>query len=859
MLNTKCKILHISDLHYGEIKEDVQSYFLDDAKEYINSAFRATVQTNTQNLIKEMVRRSDRFDAVCMTGDFTYHGEKSGFERVGFDLLDDLKSICVNPEGVCCVPGNHDVKWRLDPNDSQFFLEKFNFYRTFVKTHQLTSSLIPAGDASKDSLSFENEQNPIYINEESRLCVLCINSALRCGELNMERLKSITFLTSGAKEALEELRNAIAAFENGYPGGYSGGSGMAYIDQYNKICARLNKIEDVATNLSVFDIAHVTQQQRIRLRDLINLERQKIGDHEWNKYIKVAILHHHVSSFDSLITEYKAFENCIDSRETLRFLSDMNFDLVLTGHKHEPYKLRKVINEKGICIIGCSTIGGFPARGALQGFQVIDVHKKDSKTMFGLTTYPVNSEFGDYDAYLKKCFTNREYIENKPSEMDSVTPASFFEQRQNDRLYEKLNGARQAKIYALTLKSFSEDLLDKENAKVFDELQRIELFVYSLRVMVKHHPSWRNDHEGRIVDEWVTGLSVVISALMDVKKFPALKDIRLNILSDIPLFTATILSFSPKNSLVEEAVYYTPVVAGIAPALIPTLVIEALHDNPSPIYTSYEKIIDSVGRSAHSLRFMIRRNGNNQQPVSEMVSGLKTVCNNKMFAAKDSLYTVKVRHKLIGSSDNPGISPLGLADLMRDQFKRGGVEIIDHDSKDIVLKYDSCSANSMPVSIDAQHFIAYFALLTFDGELCVIKRDDKDWPFDLPGGKRNTEDISWVDCLKREVFEEIGIVLGKGSFQNNILGTIYDHKSANQGGMPVIATYIHYPLSEKEYNAIQIQQTATKGFDIEFFSVQYILDLKKANNSIGRLEYFTHAPEFVIEELHKRLQSDETS
>ncbi len=104
--------------------------------------------------------------------------------------------------------------------------------------------------------------------------------------------------------------------------------------------------------------------------------------------------------------------------------------------------------------------------------------------------------------------------------------------------------------------------------------------------------------------------------------------------------------------------------------------------------------------------------------------------------------------------------------------------------------------------------------------------------------------------------------MDKGRFFDNILGTIYDPKSANQGGTPVIATYIHYVLSDEEYEALEIQGPATKGYatkdyDIEFFSVRSILQKKNKYNRIGRLEYFTHAPEFVMKKLIQRVEHDD--
>ena len=206
--------------------------------------------------------------------------------------------------------------------------------------------------------------------------------------------------------------------------------------------------------------------------------------------------------------------------------------------------------------------------------------------------------------------------------------------------------------------------------------------------------------------------------------------------------------------------------------------------------------------------------------------------------------------------DKEKMAPIEFASIIPNQFKIGGLKIKNHNSEVISLSYN-CDDGNKIVKIDVEHFIAYFVLLIWGSDLFVMCRTDKDWPYDLPGGKRKIKDNTWQDALRREVFEEIGMILDKEKFGNNFLGTIYDHRSANQKGAPVIASYCYYVLNNNEFDELQIQQFTTKGHQYEFVSLEYILKEKREKNKINSLEVFTHAPEFVIKTLHEIIMNNE--
>jgi len=203
-------ILSLSDLHY----ESPNSNYTDDPKELQDVAFREDIFQGF-NAILENGFGGEKFDLISVAGDITTHGQANGLRRFRSDGLPKLLNLVACRESIAIVPGNHDVVWGLNPYVDDYFGKKFAAFRSLVNEEKLTSCLYPSGNLTNLQLVLDRPKfGPVHVNRERRLLVLCINSAIRCGELNSkinqefeELLKDFGSLTADQRSAL------IAEFE----------------------------------------------------------------------------------------------------------------------------------------------------------------------------------------------------------------------------------------------------------------------------------------------------------------------------------------------------------------------------------------------------------------------------------------------------------------------------------------------------------------------------------------------------------------------------------------------------------------------------------------------------------------------
>lgn len=834
MPEIKCKILHLSDLHYTEMSDDAFSQFLDETKEKVPIGYRVRVTDIAHHLMEELEKQEECYDGICVTGDFTDRGDEAGFAKVERELIDRLRKLCREPRAICCVPGNHDVKWFLSATDANFLSKKFLRYKQFVEQNNLTSSLIPKGDVSHHRVTFEEDFHPVYLNAEKKLAILCINSAMRCGELNEARRQAIL---KPARDAVEALK----ALEHCFVGAPSNDK-----DHVNIIQERLEKIVDAVSPLSIFDIAQVTHDQIIALKRELDDARDQVGSEVWDQYLKIAILHHHLSTFDSQQTEHKAFEMCNDSSEVLGFLCDHQFDAVLTGHKHQPYVTTRTFNNRKIVVIGCSTIAGHPTRGVLQGLQALEISKRDDHLHVTVTKMPIDQQ----SAFGRSYFGNiRSQAEHHDYHMTNLDPNDIptFQLRGTKRPYEQLIDAHAAQIYALTFRTLGESFKQFGETATFEKLEKVELYVPSLRTLYDNHPTLKLD--SKIKREWKDGLEATLNGFLDNTYFPRLDHIEVIIISSIPTLTGAIITSDGIDAETEKTIIYTPVVQGIYPADIPTLIHKKSNDTDTPLFDAYCRLIENADGPYHPLRFTVQKGEQRRPCIKDFIERLALVCNNPMYEMRDCKFKVEANHEAYDQTNPDPILPVKFAGDIDTQFKDGGLEIINHEVKPITFSFNGYRNKYDTVKIKAEHFVAYFACLIWEKKLLLVEHENKEWPYDLPGGKRKETDLTWQDTIVREVFEEIGIILEPERLADNFLGTIYDHKSSKQGGQPVIASYCYYPLNEDEYAIVQMQDAATKDYSIEFEELREILEIKEKNNKVGNLEAHCHAPEFSIRRL----------
>ena len=242
---------------------------------------------------------------------------------------------------------------------------------------------------------------PVYKEPNKKVLVLNVNSAIRCGELNRKMYADIQrFAKDGYLEGTEAKPRAAAPMAP---------------EMHNLVY----KLEDIDKGLRKYvlrDVAHVTSAQRALLRDLLKKERNNLGS-DWADYLKVAVVHHHLTTFPGQQTEHKGYEATVDSSQLLELLTSFNFDIVLTGHKHHPRLLPYRFNDKEIFILGGATVGGYAAGGSFRGFNLVEFESDDFRRT--LSVRDIKSAFarGDIGHEVEHATPEVRFFEKTPEEI----------------------------------------------------------------------------------------------------------------------------------------------------------------------------------------------------------------------------------------------------------------------------------------------------------------------------------------------------------------------------------------------------------------------------------------------------------
>jgi 3',5'-cyclic AMP phosphodiesterase CpdA len=366
-------ILHLTDLHFGRLTEAEDSLFLDDNKESIPSGLRESIINRFYHIL-DNAEEALKADAIAVTGDITTRGAEDGFQIFADRTAPYLQKLVPSPASICVVPGNHDVAWKLRRSDEHLFDIKFDSFKKMVQKVGATTCLIPTGtvsDAADSGLSFhdvgKDDPTPIYVNAEKRLLILCINSAIRCGEVNEYRRSQIETPLNDSLRELEEIKQRLQ---------YTNPDAKERLEVLE---VRLKQLKDRAAIQTIFDVAHVTESQIMRLSSKLRYLQQQHAK-EWSSFLRVAIMHHHLTPFAGQATEHKSYDLVTDAANVRDFLADFRFHLVLTGHKHQPYaELSMTRNNKLLLVAGGPTVGGMPVRGCSQGFRHLKVISEEGK------------------------------------------------------------------------------------------------------------------------------------------------------------------------------------------------------------------------------------------------------------------------------------------------------------------------------------------------------------------------------------------------------------------------------------------------------------------------------------------------
>ncbi len=404
--------LWITDLHYAS----PDTNYLDDPKELDNfeQAIRENVFPQFDELLQPQNFEGKDLSFIAIGGDLTTQGKSEGFDRFREECFPKLLALCPDPNAICIVPGNHDVTWALDPQQKGYFDEKFKLFRNLVKQTGMRSCLFPTGQLSKgdqsQKLKFQFDKWPVHVDDQRLVLVLNINSAIRCGELN--------------RKMLVDLREHVA--KNANP--------SAAATDSNPPIAIQKPREDSVRKYLIRDVSHVTQAQVTWLKDNLRSQKEKIGA-DWNNYMKVAIVHHHVVHYPGQQTEHKGYEFMVDSPLLLELLEEFNFDIVLTGHKQQAYQRTEQFNKKKMFVIGGATVGGYTSEP--RGIRLIDF--VSTPALRRVEIRDIGTEFakGDIPDRIRRC---------EPKRLKSTTPAKDVVMRTAEML-----GYRYREVASITV------------------------------------------------------------------------------------------------------------------------------------------------------------------------------------------------------------------------------------------------------------------------------------------------------------------------------------------------------------------------------------------------------------------------
>ncbi len=364
-------VLLVTDLHYVAPNTN----FADDDKELGRlPGLRHDIFVDFNAVLQAFDPGS--FDIVAVCGDVTSHGDPLGFDRFRTKGLPHLLKLVHTPAAVCVVPGNHDVKWNLDPRTRGAFERKFRDFENLIRGQDVTSCLLPSGQLTKnvnDHLLFRRpHRGPVYVDRERKVIGVCLNSAIRCGERNVR-------MADGVDAPLKKLVKGIAPASDA-------------------VSTTLHAVRKTLQRHVIRDVAHVTKAQQTIIRDELVTLKEQLGE-DWPEYLRLAILHHHVGPFPAQAVEHRGYEQLVDAGHVLAFFGEFDFDLILTGHKHQayvvPYVVKQASGNHEMLLIGGPTVGGASVNESFRGARVVDVSEDDGRRSFRVSDIPYQWGQGD--------------------------------------------------------------------------------------------------------------------------------------------------------------------------------------------------------------------------------------------------------------------------------------------------------------------------------------------------------------------------------------------------------------------------------------------------------------------------------
>lgn len=401
--------------------------------------------------------------------------------------------------------------------------------------------------------------------------------------------------------------------------------------------------------------------------------------------------------------------------------------------------------------------------------------------------------------------------------------------------------ALSAKIIALTYKTLGSAL----SRLHFENLEELVVCVYSLPNLSTTHPTLHSNFPGLNL-EWTEGVQKTIEYFMDARNCPKLTHFDIIIFSGVPFMTGTKVNYELDGGRLSR-LRFTFVNTGIEPEDNPTFVLNGQYQNSS--FNTFNKIFDGIGGKIPApLTFALKRPNYERKHIREFINELKQICNHPKMCCKDRFFEVELRNNIHSQKDEiESINPYHASQIIEFQGE----------NSEPVLKWVGKS-NKLTIShkfddepsiyhVSKKHILASFGILLFDNSVILVDYPKGSWQYDVPGGKVSVKDTDEYVTLKREVFEELGLLIDRHRISDP-LGFFYDPFSSRENKSPVIAQYFVYHLDEDEYkDLIKTVQKCTKGYPLIKFPLKQLIKQKTENE--GNIENLCHIPVSILEKI----------
>lgn len=280
---TKFTFLHITDCHLSK-SATVQNIDRKTRIDGMAPPLRADMlQATLQGLVEKLKEDNLTLDAVLFSGDGTLQGDPDGQVTLKDMLLTELASVGIKKANLIATPGNHDIVARSTPSSpSRYEL----FQKAWIGSDPV---VVPFLDGINRICDLDTQRH-VLRDPEGSWAIFPINTA------NWSQIS----IPDNENDKISLLRKHVAS--SGDP-----------------------KLTETLDGLCTYDVARISEEQLNALKKMV----KQVGDVK----LRIAVLHHHLLPVDSR-EEFKAFSDITNLGQLRQVLRDLDFHMVVHGHKH---------------------------------------------------------------------------------------------------------------------------------------------------------------------------------------------------------------------------------------------------------------------------------------------------------------------------------------------------------------------------------------------------------------------------------------------------------------------------------------------------------------------------------------------